>query len=102
MALDCANGSAWAIAPIVFRTLGTDVHVINNRPDGLNINLNAGSTHIEGIKRFVKDNYTDAGYCVTVDEKGSWLTATGSVYLRLLYGGAGEAADQYRGHHRHE
>ena len=51
VALDCANGSAWSIAPHIFEALGAEVHVINNRPDGLNINTNAGSTHIEEIGR---------------------------------------------------
>ena len=46
VALDCANGSAWSIAPHIFEALGAEVAVINNRPNGLNINDNAGSTHI--------------------------------------------------------
>ena len=47
--LDCANGSSWNIAKSVFDALGADTYVINNKPNGLNINLNAGSTHIEGF-----------------------------------------------------
>ena len=56
VALDCANGSAWGIAPSVFRALGADVYVINDRPDGLNINTDCGSTHIEGLKQYVKEH----------------------------------------------
>ena len=78
VALDCANGSAWAIAPSVFRALGAEVYPINDRPDGLNINRDAGSTHIEGLRRFVKENRMDVGFaydgdadrCLAVDENG--------------------------------
>ena len=51
--LDCANGASWNIAKSVFDALGADTYVINNQPNGLNINLNAGSTHIEGLQKFV-------------------------------------------------
>lgn len=54
--LDCANGSAWMIAKSVFDALGASTYVINNEPDGLNINTNCGSTHIEGLMRFVKES----------------------------------------------
>jgi len=50
--LDCANGSSWNIAKSVFDALGADTYVINNKPNGLNINNNAGSTHIEGLQKF--------------------------------------------------
>ena len=78
VALDCANGSAWSIAPSVFKALGADVHVINDQPDGLNINTDAGSTHIEGLQRYVKENGMDVGFaidgdadrCLAVDENG--------------------------------
>ena len=49
--LDCANGSSWNIAKSVFDALGADTYVINNQPNGLNINNNAGSTHIEGLQK---------------------------------------------------
>ena len=49
--LDCANGASWNIAKSVFDALGADTYVINNQPNGLNINLNAGSTHIEGLQK---------------------------------------------------
>ena len=54
--LDCANGASWNIAKSVFDALGADTYVINNKPNGLNINNNAGSTHIEGLQKFVVEN----------------------------------------------
>ena len=60
--LDCANGSSWNIAKSVFDALGADTYVINNKPNGLNINNNAGSTHIESLQRFVVENGLDAGF----------------------------------------
>jgi len=89
VALDCANGSAWSIAPSVFRALGAEVHVINDKPDGLNINLNAGSTHIEGLRKYVVDNGCDVGFafdgdadrCLAVDEKGELVDGDMIIYL---------------------
>ena len=80
--LDCANGSSWNIAKSVFDALGADTYVINNKPNGLNINLNAGSTHIEGLQKFVVENHLDIGFaydgdadrCLCVDEKGNVVT----------------------------
>ena len=60
-ALDCANGSAWSLEPHLFEELGAEVAVINNRPNGLNINDNAGSTHIGGLQKFVVENSMDVG-----------------------------------------
>lgn len=93
IALDCANGSAWSIAPNVFRSLGAEVHVINDRPDGLNINLDAGSTHIEGLKRYVKENGMDVGFafdgdadrCLAVDERGELVDGDQIMYLYSRY-----------------
>ncbi len=93
IALDCANGSAWSIAPNVFRSLGADVHVINDRPDGLNINLNAGSTHIDGLRKYVKEHGCDVGFafdgdadrCLAVDEKGNLVDGDQIMYLYGLY-----------------
>ncbi len=62
--LDCANGSSWKIAKSVFDALGAKTYVINDKPDGTNINNNAGSTHIEGLQKFVKDNNLDVGFCL--------------------------------------
>ena len=76
--LDCANGSAWNIAKSVFDALGAKTYVINNTPDGTNINTNCGSTHIEGLQKFVIENGLDVGFaydgdadrCLAVDENG--------------------------------
>ena len=59
--LDCANGSAWNIAKTVFEALGAKTFVINAEPDGVNINRGAGSTHIDGLRRFVVENHLDGG-----------------------------------------
>ena len=93
VALDCANGSAWSIAPSVFRALGADVHVINDKPDGLNINLDAGSTHIDGLRKYVLDNGCDVGFafdgdadrCLAVDEKGELVDGDKILYLYGCY-----------------
>ncbi len=88
--LDCANGSSWSIAKSVFEALGATVHVINADPNGLNINEDAGSTHIEGLQKLVKENKLDIGFaydgdadrCLCVDEKGRVLTGD---HILLLY-----------------
>ena len=77
--LDCANGASWNIAKSVFDALGADTYVINNKPNGLNINNNAGSTHIEGLQKFVVEKGLDVGFaydgdadrCLACDEKGA-------------------------------
>lgn len=60
--LDCANGSSWNIAKSVLDALGADTYVINNQPDDTNINNNAGSTHIEGLQKFVVEKDLDVGF----------------------------------------
>ena len=93
VALDCANGSAWSIAPSVFKALGADVYVINDRPDGLNINRNAGSTHLEGLQKYVKENGMDVGFafdgdadrCLAVDEKGEVVDGDKIIYIYGRY-----------------
>ncbi|MGM9615363.1 MAG: phosphoglucosamine mutase [Oscillospiraceae bacterium] len=78
VALDCANGSTWMIASSVFRALGACVKPMNDRPNGVNINLDCGSTHIEGLQEFVRHNRVDCGFafdgdgdrCLAVDENG--------------------------------
>lgn len=87
--LDCANGSAWSIAKAVFDALGAKTYVINAEPDGLNINENAGSTHIEGLKKFVLDNQLDVGFaydgdadrCLAVDEMGNEVNGDHILYI---------------------
>ncbi|HKM32553.1 MAG TPA: phosphoglucosamine mutase [Oscillospiraceae bacterium] len=78
IAVDCANGSASTTAEDLFIGLGANVHLINNKPDGININENCGSTNIEVLSKFVKDNRCHAGVafdgdadrCIAVDENG--------------------------------
>ncbi len=62
--LDCANGSAWNIAKAVFDALGEDSYVINAEPNGTNINNNAGSTHIEGLQKFVVEKGLGCWFCL--------------------------------------
>ena len=87
--LDCANGSASAVAKSVFDALGAETYVINNEPNGLNINLNCGSTHIEGLQRFVRENHLDVGFaydgdadrCLAVDENGEVVDGDRILYI---------------------
>ncbi len=77
--LDCANGSASTIAKSVFDALGADTYVLNSEPNGLNINTNCGSTHIEHLQAYVKEHGLDVGFaydgdadrCLAVDENGN-------------------------------
>lgn len=61
VALDCANGAAYQTSPAAFHELGADVHVINNKPDGFNINNECGSTYIAGLQKTVVDEKCDVG-----------------------------------------
>ena len=87
--LDCANGSTWMIAKSVFDALGAETHVINNTPDGLNVNLKCGSTHIEGLQKFVVGNSLDVGFafdgdadrCLAVDENGEVINGDKIMYI---------------------
>ena len=91
--LDCANGASWNIAKLVFDALGAKTYVINNEPDGYNINTNAGSTHIENLQKFVLDNGLDVGFaydgdadrCLCVDEKGNIITGDHILYIYGKY-----------------
>ena len=91
--LDCANGSSWNIAKNVFDAMGAKTYVINNEPDGYNINTNAGSTHIENLQRFVVENGLDVGFaydgdadrCLCVDEKGNVITGDHILYIYGCY-----------------
>ena len=93
VALDCANGASWNIAKSVFDALGAKTLVINADPDGLNINENAGSTHIEGLQKFVVENGCDVGFaydgdadrCLVVDEKGNVITGDHILYIYGRY-----------------
>ena len=87
--LDAANGASWMIAKSVFEALGAQVYIINNHPDGLNINFNAGSTHIETFCKYVKENKLDVGFafdgdadrCIAVDENGKEVDGDKIMYL---------------------
>jgi len=61
VALDCANGAAYQSAPVAFHELGADIHVINNKPNGFNINKECGSTHIQGLQELVLKEKCDIG-----------------------------------------
>ena len=93
VALDCSNGSASAIAKNVFDALGAKTLVINNEPDGTNINTNCGSTHIEILSNFVRENNVDAGFaydgdadrCIAVDELGNVIDGDSIMYVCGVY-----------------
>lgn len=91
--LDCANGSSWMIAKSVFDALGAKTYVINAEPNGLNINRNAGSTHIEVLQDFVKENNLDVGFafdgdadrCIAVDDTGAVIDGDLILYVCGTY-----------------
>ena len=91
--LDCANGSSWNIAKSVFDALGAKTYVINASPDGTNIIMNAGSTHIEGLCKYVVENGLDVGFaydgdadrCLCVDEKGNVISGDHILYIYGAY-----------------
>ncbi|MBQ1459203.1 MAG: phosphoglucosamine mutase [Butyrivibrio sp.] len=91
--LDCANGASWNIAKSVFDALGATTYVINDEPNGTNINNNAGSTHIEGLQKFVVDKGLDVGFaydgdadrCLCVDEKGNVVNGDHILYVYGKY-----------------
>ncbi|MDR2167553.1 MAG: phosphoglucosamine mutase, partial [Clostridiales bacterium] len=79
IALDCANGAAFRVAPAAFEKLGAKVHIIGASPNGRNINENCGSTHMDALVDFVRQNPVDAGFafdgdgdrCFAVDSEGN-------------------------------
>ncbi len=79
VAIDTANGATYKIAEEVFKKLGINYRIINNTPDGININANCGSTHLEGLKKYILDNKLDLGIaydgdgdrCLLIDELGN-------------------------------
>ena len=87
--LDCANGSSSAIAKSVFEALQAKTYVINNQPDGTNINTNCGSTHIEVLQKYVIDNGLDirfaydgdADRCIAVDHRGNIIDGDKIMYV---------------------
>ena len=91
--LDCSNGSAWQIAKAVFDALGAQTSVINAQPDGLNINTNCGSTHIEVLQKYVVDNGLDVGFaydgdadrCMAVSGDGTIIDGDLTLYIYGTY-----------------
>ena len=91
--LDCANGSTWQIAKSVFDALGAKTYVINNSPDGLNVNRGCGSTHIEGLQELVKKEKLNVGFafdgdadrCLAVDENGDVVNGDKIMYVCANY-----------------
>ncbi|MGI6118442.1 MAG: phosphoglucosamine mutase [Bilifractor sp.] len=91
--LDCANGSTSSIAKNVFDAIGAETYVINNNPDGTNINRDCGSTHIEGLRKFVVDNGLDVGFaydgdgdrCLAVDESGNLIDGDRIMFICAKY-----------------
>ncbi|MBQ7737229.1 MAG: phosphoglucosamine mutase [Oscillospiraceae bacterium] len=89
VALDCANGSSWMIGRAVFDALGAKTYVMNNEPDGVNINTKCGSTHIEGLQQYVREHQVDVGFafdgdadrCLAVDERGNVVNGDHIMYI---------------------
>ena len=87
--LDCANGAAWSIARAVFGALGAQIYVIGDEPDGLNVNRDCGSTHIENLAKLVREKHLDVGFafdgdcdrCLAVDENGNIVDGDKIMYL---------------------
>ena len=85
VALDCANGATYEAAPMIFRKLGAEVFPLHYKPDGININENCGSTHLESLQAYVKANHVDIGLAfdgdgdrvLCVDETGEVLDGDG-------------------------
>ena len=106
--LDCANGSSWMIAKSVFDALGAKTFVIHNEPDGLNINTNCGSTHIESLQELVKEKGLDVGFafdgdadrCLCVDENGNVVDGDLIMYIYAAYlkSGTGKEYSSYYSH----
>lgn len=91
--LDCANGSSYSVAKGVFDALGAKTYAIGMEPDGTNINDGCGSTHIENLQAFVKENNLDIGFaydgdadrCLAVDDKGDVIDGDAILYLCGCY-----------------
>ena len=91
--LDCANGAAFTIAKPVYDALGADTFLINAEPNGFNINKDAGSTHIDGLRKYVVDNKLDLGFafdgdcdrCIAVDNEGNVLDGDSILYIPANY-----------------
>lgn len=90
--LDCANGASWAVAKAIFEALGAKTYVIGNSPDGINVNLCVGSTHIEALQKLVVENHLDVGFafdgdadrCIAVDENGEVVDGDKIIYALAI------------------
>lgn len=91
--LDCANGASFTIAKPVYDALGADTYVINDKPNGFNINVDSGSTHINALQKYVVENGLDIGFafdgdadrCIAVDSKGNVVDGDGIIYVCAKY-----------------
>ena len=87
--LDCANGASWMIAKAVFSALGAQTEVIGAEPNGLNVNTDCGSTHMEALCRLVREQHLDVGFafdgdadrCIAVDENGKIIDGDAMLYI---------------------
>lgn len=87
--LDCANGASYLVAKSVYDALGAKTYVINNEPNGTNINTDCGSTHIDKLQAFVKEKGLDVGFafdgdadrCLAVDDKGEIVDGDKILYV---------------------
>lgn len=87
--LDCANGASWMMAKSVFAALGAQVKVVGDTPDGLNVNMGCGSTHIENLCNLVRENHLDLGFafdgdcdrCIAVDSNGNVVDGDKMLYI---------------------
>ncbi len=87
--LDCANGAVWSIAKSVFEALGAKIYVVGDTPNGININLDCGSTHIENLCKLVREKHLDIGFafdgdadrCIAVDENGNEVNGDKMMYI---------------------
>lgn len=88
--IDTANGATYKVAEKIFTELGIKYKIINNSPNGVNINKNCGSTHIEEISKFVKENNLNLGIaydgdgdrCLAADENGNLID--GDIILAII------------------
>ncbi len=91
--LDCANGAAYEVMPKILRRLGADVIVIHDKPNGININDNCGSTHLDSLKKAVVEHKADIGIahdgdadrCLCIDEKGQFIDGDHMIAACAIY-----------------
>ena len=92
VALDCANGSSSVTAKKIFEALGAEIHIINDTPDGVNINEQCGSTYMDGLMEYVKANKMDIGLafdgdadrCLAFDSDGNMVDGDQLIAIAAL------------------